>query len=50
MLIIILKKYKTYIEMSIKKSSNSSQSTKGNNKRIKYKTKRFSYINSMKYC
>ena len=48
MLIIILKKYKMHIEMSIKKSNNSSQSTKGNNKRIKYKTKKFSCINLYK--
>ena len=38
-----------YVEMSIKKSNNSGQSTKRNNKIIKYKTKRFSCINSMKY-
>jgi len=49
MLIIILKKYKMHIEISIKKSNNSGQSTKGNNKIIKYKTKRFSCINPIKY-
>ena len=48
MLIIILKKYKMHIKMSIKKSNNSSQSTKGNNKRIKYKINRFSCINLYK--
>ena len=50
MLTVILKKYKTYIEISIKKLKYSRQSTKGNNRRTKYKTKKFSYIIPMKYC
>ena len=42
-------KYKIYIKISIKKLNYLRQSIKENNKKIKYKTKKFSCINLMKY-
>ena len=50
MLTVTFKKYKTHIKTSIKKLKYLRQLTKGNNKKTKYKTKKFSYIISTKYC
>ena len=50
MLIIILEKYKMYIKTSFKKLKHVKQSTKGNNKKTKYKIKKFSCTISAKHC